>query len=57
MSLALSWALYWIGDGISRTALPVLGRWLEWQYRIYNWCMVESADLQDGDTRGPWRQR
>ncbi len=54
MNIALSWVLYWIGHAITRTIEPVLGHRFEWPYRIYNWVMVTSADLQGDDRRGPW---
>jgi len=52
--IALAWACFGIGDVISHTLEPVLGRWFEWPYRVYNALMVWSGDLQSNDQRGPW---
>lgn len=46
LSIMLSWGCFGTGDFISRTIKPVLGRWFEWPYRIYNKLMVWSVDLQ-----------
>ena len=55
MKLLFSWTCYWIGDAISRTIEPVFGRF-GWPYRIYNWLMIRSVDLQGDDPRGPWSE-
>ena len=53
MKLLLSWICYQIGDAINRTIEPVFGRWFS-SYRLYNWFMLRSVDLQGDDLRGPW---
>jgi hypothetical protein len=53
MKILFSWTCYWIGDAISRTVEPLFGRWFSC-YRIYNWLMVRSSELQGNDPRGPW---
>ena len=52
--IILSWACYWIGDGVSRTIEPLFGKWFEWPYRLYSKFMCWSDNLQDNDPRGPW---
>jgi hypothetical protein len=56
MKTMLSLICFWIGDAISRTIEPVFGRWSAWSYRIYNWFLVRSVDLQGDDSRGPWSE-
>jgi hypothetical protein len=47
---ATSWALYWIGDAVSRISDGLLGGRL---YRLYSRVMVTASDIQ-GDGPGPW---
>ena len=56
MKTLLSWTCYWIGDAISRTIEPLFGRWFVWPYRIYNWFVLRSVDLQEDNSRGPWSE-
>ncbi len=52
--VAAAWALYWMGDWWWSIAVNRgLGNWFEWPYRLYNWFLGKSVDLQ-GDNEGPW---
>jgi hypothetical protein len=54
LRILLSWVCFGTGDLVSRFIEPLLGRWYEWPYRIYNMLMTCSSDLQSNDARGPW---
>lgn len=48
----VSWALYWLGDGISRV---MDNRYLSWLYPAYNSLMIASSNVQDwSGCDGPW---
>jgi len=51
MRWLISWAMYWVGDAISR---PM--HWFDWAwlYPAYNRIMCLSGDVQ-GDGTGPWK--
>lgn len=53
MRAAAAWTLFWLGDMVSKTIEPALGRWFEWPYLIYHRLMCWSDDIQ-GDGPGPW---
>lgn len=44
----IAWALYWLGDLVSRLPSTKVG------YDLYQWLMVKSDAFQ-GDGYGPWR--
>lgn len=49
----LSWALYWLGDFISK---PMYSFDWAWLYPAYNHLMFWSYDVQEwGGNHGPWR--
>lgn len=48
----VSWALYWLGDGIS---IVMDNRYLHWLYPAYNRVMLASNYVQDwAGCDGPW---
>jgi len=48
-----AWALYFIGDFISRRSFIMR---FEWGYNLYNKCMTYSSDIQDwGNLKRPWK--
>lgn len=49
-----AWALYLLGDLVSRTLEPLFGHWFGWPYATYNRLMTWSNDVQ-GDGDGPWK--
>jgi hypothetical protein len=58
MSKPLSWALYWMGDLVSKlmARMPDDPEWpCELLYPIYSRLMIWSSNVQ-GDGSGPWRE-
>jgi len=48
----VSWALYWLGDLVSK---PMHYFDWAWLYPVYNHLMIWSADVQDwSGANGPW---
>jgi hypothetical protein len=48
----VSWALYWLGDLVSK---PMHYRYGYWLYPVYNRLMCWSVDVQDwAKVDGPW---
>ena len=48
----VSWALYWLGDLVSKP-MHYINWW--WLYPVYNRLMISSADVQDwSEANGPW---
>ena len=54
MRILLSWICFYIGDFVWGVVEPILGRWFQWPYRLYNKFMIWSEVLQGDDKRGPW---
>lgn len=48
----LSWALYWLGDAVSRWN-DNDARFTEVGFHLYQWLMQKSDAVQ-GDGAGPW---
>ena len=46
----ISWAFYWAGHAVSLSS--TIER--SWGYRLYNWLMLRSDDVQGKTSYGPW---
>lgn len=49
-----AWGLYYIGDFTCKIMIKLEFNFL---FKMYNWCMVKSGDIQDwAELEGPWSE-